>query len=61
MSEKLDFFASYGPIDIWQSQDTMAGITKYVFYYKDTPHECETYPEAINVAKFLLKKDGLER
>lgn len=37
----LEYFESYGHIDIWKQTDTVSGITTYIFWflggeYKDT-------------------------
>jgi len=53
-NEKFDFFQSYGNIDIWFSQDTVAGKTKYMFWFMGKTYESEDRIKILNAAKTCL-------
>lgn len=54
MDDKLEFCQSYGNIDIWFSQDTKSGVTKYVFWFMGKTYESEDRIKILNAAKTCL-------
>lgn len=50
-SQKLRFYQSYGNCDIWFSQDTKSGVTKWMFWFMGKTYEAESHDEIINLAK----------
>ena len=55
---KAHFYQSYGPIDIWRTQDTKAGTTTYFIWNDGTLHERSSEKEIIDLAKFIVKTRG---
>lgn len=60
------FYQSYGPIDIWRTQDTKAGKTVYQFWFQGKAYERDTEKEIKDLARNLYndwfkKANGKER
>ena len=53
---KLQFYSSYGDIDIWFSQNTKSGVTKYTFWFMGQTYERDSYEEIVNVAKECINR-----
>ena len=58
MNEKLDFYTSYGSIDIWQEQNTKTGIIKYMFWFMGRTYESTDNIDILNQAKTLINKEA---
>ena len=63
---KLQFYSSYGNIDIWFSQNTKSGVTKYTFWFMGQTYERDTEKEIKDLARNLYndwfkKTNGRER
>ena len=57
MENDVEFYTSYGSIDIWRRLDTAAGKEEFEFFYAGKTHRANTSGEVLNLAKFLLNKD----
>lgn len=53
---KLSFYQSYGNCDIWFSQDTKSGVTKWMFWFMGKTYEATTHEEIISLAKQCIDK-----
>ena len=51
MSNKMDFYQSYGNIDIGREFDTVSGKEKFLFFWLGKTYEADTAMEIINLAK----------
>lgn len=51
MSNKMDFYQSYGNIDIWREFDTVSGKEKFTFFFMGQTYEADTQTAILNLAK----------
>lgn len=56
MSNKMDFYQSYGNIDIWREFDTVSGKEKFTFFWLGQTYEADTPKQVIELAKACIEK-----